>query len=167
MTVVDASDDVSPFAGPAPPPDAVALAAAIRDGTLTARAAIEAALTRLDEINPALNAVVLTLEDEALAVVSAGLMTNLVVSIGLNAGVWAAAGPARASAAAAATNPMRILRPPVYPVRPKSPDSRRAPARNVPPSGRDHSMGWKGVKKKLVSPRRSQSTQRKKNLIPK
>jgi len=47
--------------------DAVELAARIRSGRLTARAATESALARLHEVNPAINAVVRTMDDEALA----------------------------------------------------------------------------------------------------
>lgn len=51
--------------------DAAELTAAIRAGTISAREATEAALARLDQVNPALNAVVLTLRDEALATADA------------------------------------------------------------------------------------------------
>jgi amidase len=51
--------------------DATALAAAIRAGTISAHEAVEAALQRLAEVNPSLNAVVLTREEEALAAADA------------------------------------------------------------------------------------------------
>ena len=47
--------------------DASATAAAIRAGKISSREAVEAALGRLREVNPAVNAVVETLEEEALA----------------------------------------------------------------------------------------------------
>ncbi|WP_349546088.1 amidase [Bradyrhizobium sp. ORS 375] len=47
--------------------DASTTAAAIRAGKISSRQAIEAALGRLREVNPAINAVVETLEEEALA----------------------------------------------------------------------------------------------------
>ena len=47
--------------------DAVELAARIRTGRLTAREATESTLERRHEVNPALNAVVRTMDDEALA----------------------------------------------------------------------------------------------------
>jgi amidase len=47
--------------------DAVELAGRIRMGRLTARAAVESALERLHAVNPAINAVVRTMDDEALA----------------------------------------------------------------------------------------------------
>ncbi|MGN0063463.1 MAG: amidase [Nocardioides sp.] len=53
--------------------DAVGLAAAIRSGELSAREATEAAIERIEELNPTLNAVVGTRYEEALAEVDAGL----------------------------------------------------------------------------------------------
>lgn len=53
--------------------DAVALAAAIRAGETTAAEQVEAAITRIEEHNPTLNAVVTTRYDEARAEVAAGL----------------------------------------------------------------------------------------------
>ena len=47
--------------------DAATLTAAIRAGTISAREAVAAAFARIAEVNPTLNAVVLTLEEEALA----------------------------------------------------------------------------------------------------
>jgi amidase len=47
--------------------DASATAATIRAGRISSREAVEAALSRLRDVNPAVNAVVETLEDEALA----------------------------------------------------------------------------------------------------
>lgn len=47
--------------------DASATAAAIRAGKISSRESVAAALTRLRDVNPAINAVVETLEDEALA----------------------------------------------------------------------------------------------------
>ena len=51
--------------------DAAAITAAIRAGTISAREAVEATFDRLAEVNPALNAVVLTLADEARATADA------------------------------------------------------------------------------------------------
>jgi amidase len=51
--------------------DAAALTAAIRTRQISAREAVEAALKRLSEVNPSVNAVVLTLEEEALAAADA------------------------------------------------------------------------------------------------
>ncbi|KJC51254.1 amidase [Bradyrhizobium sp. LTSP885] len=51
--------------------DAAALTAAIRARTISAREVVEATLERLSEVNPALNAVVLTLADEARATADA------------------------------------------------------------------------------------------------
>lgn len=53
--------------------DATGLAAAIRSGELSAREATEAAIARIEELNPTLNAVVGTRFEEALAEVDAGL----------------------------------------------------------------------------------------------
>ncbi len=47
--------------------DASATAAAVRAGRISSREAVEAAISRLREVNPAINAVVETLEEEALA----------------------------------------------------------------------------------------------------
>ncbi|HLQ19329.1 MAG TPA: amidase family protein, partial [Tabrizicola sp.] len=51
--------------------DASATAAAIRAGRITSRAATEAALARMDAVNPAINAVVHRFDDEALAAADA------------------------------------------------------------------------------------------------
>jgi amidase len=51
--------------------DATATAAAIRAGRITSRQATEAALARMDAVNPALNAVVHRFDDEALATADA------------------------------------------------------------------------------------------------
>ncbi len=51
--------------------DAAATAAAIRSGRITSREATEAALARMDAVNPALNAVVNRFDDEALAAADA------------------------------------------------------------------------------------------------
>lgn len=51
--------------------DATATAAAIRAGRITSREATEAALARMDAVNPALNAVVNRFDDEALAAADA------------------------------------------------------------------------------------------------
>lgn len=51
--------------------DATATAAAIRAGRITSRQATEAALARMDAVNPALNAVVHRFDDEALAAADA------------------------------------------------------------------------------------------------
>ena len=53
--------------------DAVATAAAIRSGELTAREAVEDAIARIEEANPRLNAVTATRFDRALAEIDAGL----------------------------------------------------------------------------------------------
>lgn len=53
--------------------DATALAAAIRDGELTAREAVEASIASIEQHNPAVGAVVATRFDQALAEVDAGL----------------------------------------------------------------------------------------------
>ena len=54
-------------------PDATALAAAIRSGEVSAREVTETAIARIEEHNPALNAVVGTRFEQALAEVDAGL----------------------------------------------------------------------------------------------
>src|SRR5579884_2999108 len=51
--------------------DAVDLAGAIRNGAISAREAVAAALDRLQAVNPGINAVVETLADEALAMADA------------------------------------------------------------------------------------------------
>ncbi len=53
--------------------DATALAAAIRDGELSAREATQAAIERIEKLNPTLNAVIGTRFEQALAEVDAGL----------------------------------------------------------------------------------------------
>lgn len=53
--------------------DAMAIADAVRQGEVTARQVVEFALARIDERNPALNAVVARRDDAALAEVDAGL----------------------------------------------------------------------------------------------
>ncbi|NPC98653.1 amidase [Nocardioides sp. zg-DK7169] len=53
--------------------DATATAEAVRRGEVSAREVVEAAIARIEELNPALNAVVGTRFDEALAEVDAGL----------------------------------------------------------------------------------------------
>ncbi len=56
-----------------PDTDAVGMAALVRDGSISARELVETAIARIEEANPALNAVVATRFDEALAEVDAGL----------------------------------------------------------------------------------------------
>ena len=51
--------------------EAVEVAARIRTGRLTAREATESVLVRLHEVNPAINAIVRTMDDEALAAADA------------------------------------------------------------------------------------------------
>lgn len=57
--------------GPLWQADATTLAAAIRAGEISSREAVEAALARIAEVNPSLNAIVLTLAEEALATADA------------------------------------------------------------------------------------------------
>ncbi|KQY50977.1 amidase [Nocardioides sp. Root140] len=66
MSVIDAHDLNQPL-------DAIALAASIRNGETTAREVVDEAIARIEKHDPALNAVIATRFDEALAEVDAGL----------------------------------------------------------------------------------------------
>lgn len=76
-----ASTHQTPGAAPEPAPDAMGLAELIRTGAMSAREAVEQAITRIETHNPTVNAVVGTRFDQARAEVEAGLPSGALTGV--------------------------------------------------------------------------------------